>query len=496
MTIRVGTYNRISTDETNQPYSLDAQTVALERLVDALADHEIVLRYSDQKSGATLDRPGLQQMLRDAQAGKFDVLMVYRLDRLSRSTKNSLLLMEQLAEYGVEFRSATEPFDTTPSGVLTLSMLAAFAEHERAVMIDRIKAGQERKAASGKWVGGPPPYGYDLIDGVLVSNLAEGVIVVEVFRRYVELLEGTRNIAAWLNDNGYRNRKGKRFHFQQILRMLTNRVYLSEIRWNDDWHQGSHEPLILTDLFDRANALLRARGDDLSLRRSNTSDYLLTGLVRCAHCGRSMVGATATGRSKKYPYYVCHTRHRYDSNACQTDRIPARDLEAAVAEQVIAMLENEPLVREAVEDAFASQESDRPRRAADLASVATEIQKAEAAVSSYLDAFEDGSMPKSVCGPRLEELGTKLRSLEARQQELTDQDDEILFAPDEDELLALAAAVREVVANGDTRQIKALMQAYVREIRVVNRDEIYPSFYAPVVSPPSQSVEAAGIEPA
>ena len=105
-------------------------------------------------------------------------------------------------------------------------------------------------------------------------------------------------------------------------------------------------------------------------------------------------------------------------------------------------------------------------------------------------------MPEALCAPRLEEVGTRLRALEARRQELSDQDDEILFAPDEDELLALAAAVREVVANGDGRQIKALMQAYVREIRVVNRDAIYPSFYAPVVSPPSRSVEAAGIEPA
>jgi site-specific DNA recombinase len=140
--------------------------------------------------------------------------------------------------------------------------------------------------------------------------------------------------------------------------------------------------------------------------------------------------------------------------------------------------------------------SDRPRRAADLAAVVSEINKAEAAVNRYLDAFEDGSMSKDLCGPRVEELGTKLRALEARRQELSDQDDEILFAPDEDELLALANGVREVVANGDNRQIKALLAAYVREIRVVNRDEIYPSFYAPVVSPLSQSVEAAGIEPA
>ena len=180
--VRVAIYTRISTDEVTQPYSLDAQTAALEKYAEAHG-WEIVRRYSDQASGAKSDRPGLQKMLRHAKLGHFDLVLVYRLDRFSRSSLLTLNLLGSLDEAGVAFQSMTESFDTsTPGGRMFMQMLAAFAEHERALIIDRVRNGQKRKAARGKWVGGPAPYGYTIGgDSTLVIETAESVIVGEIF---------------------------------------------------------------------------------------------------------------------------------------------------------------------------------------------------------------------------------------------------------------------------------------------------------------------------
>ena len=276
---------------------------------------------------------------------------------------------------------------------------------------------------------------------------------------------------------------------------IAPRVYIGEIRWSGEWYAGTHEPLVPLDRFERANKIVTQRSEDTSLRRSNTSDFLLTGLLTCVHCGKKMIGTKAHGNGGTYHYYTCFTRGRYGTSTCDAERIPAREVESAVVDEVLAMLDDEPLVQAAVARAFESQETDRPRRQADLANVEGEIRKAHAALNRYLDAFENETMPEAVCAPRVAELGEKLRGLEARRAELTDEGDEMVTIPSEAELVALAAEVRQMVENGEPRQVKALVQAYVREIRVVSRAEIYPSFYVPVVSQPSGSVETVGVEP-
>jgi len=164
--VRVATVTRISTDETNQPYSLDAQANGLAAFVASQPGHVITHRFVDQASGATLDRPGLQAALAAARAGEFDVLLVYRIDRLTRSIVGLMSIVEDLAASGVALRSATEPIDTNgPVGRMLLQLLGIFAEFERGLLIDRISKGFERKAARGEWLGGPGPYGYTLDSG-------------------------------------------------------------------------------------------------------------------------------------------------------------------------------------------------------------------------------------------------------------------------------------------------------------------------------------------
>jgi site-specific DNA recombinase len=195
---RVAIYIRRSTDDEHQPFSLDAQRAALTKYVKAQPGWTIVVEYEDDASGATTERPGLKKAINAAKAGLYDILLVYRIDRFSRSVANLLDLVTILEQAGVAFSSATEPIDTGgPFGRMILQLLAVFAEFERSIIIDRVKSGMTAKASKGKWAGGNRPYGY-LIDPDtqrLVPHPDEAPILREIFHLYTRDRLGTRAIA-------------------------------------------------------------------------------------------------------------------------------------------------------------------------------------------------------------------------------------------------------------------------------------------------------------
>ncbi len=279
-----------------------------------------------------------------------------------------------------------------------------------------------------------------------------------------------------------------------MLTILRNQVYVGKIFFRGTYYDGQHDTLISQNLFDRAQAILAERGEDHSLRRSNQSDYLLTGLLRCERCGKKFLGTAAHGNGGRYVYYTCYTRQNYGTEECDADRLPADELDEAIARQLVSVLEQEPLVQQAVREAFAEIESERPRRQHDLVQLDAEIRRTDDALNRYSLAFEQGTLDPDEFGPRMKELRGKRQGLEGRREELSLDDFEAPEAPSEEELLALAADVAEVVKHGDQRQKKALIKGLVREIRVVARDEIYPFFQVPV-RPPSGSVGGTGLEP-
>jgi len=238
--MRIATYTRISTDEAHQPYSLEAQAVKLKAYAESQEGWRIVRRFTDQASGASLERPGLQRALREAEAKRFDLLLVYRVDRLGRSVRGLAQILEQLDSAGVLFRSATEPFDTSSSaGRMMVQMLGVFAEFERATIVERVIAGMERKAARGEWTGGALPFGYRLDPDRrhLEPEPAEAAVVREIFARYAERLEGAQTIGRWLSKRGYRTKHGKPFNPQAVLTILRNRAYLGQI-----YFRGTNHP--------------------------------------------------------------------------------------------------------------------------------------------------------------------------------------------------------------------------------------------------------------
>src|SRR6266508_2387613 len=188
MPLRVATLTRRSTDEQHQPFSIEAQDTKLAAYIQSQDDWQPApgCQYTDDMSGATLDRPGLKRALLDARAGRYDILLVYRVDRVARTLRGLLEVLDQLDQAGVAFCSASEHFDThTPVGRMIVQILGAFAEFERATIIDRVIAGMERKAASGAWCGGARPYGYqvDTTTGYLTPHPGEAPLVPTIFDR-------------------------------------------------------------------------------------------------------------------------------------------------------------------------------------------------------------------------------------------------------------------------------------------------------------------------
>jgi DNA invertase Pin-like site-specific DNA recombinase len=209
---RVALYTRISTDETNQPYSLGAQHDRLLAHVSSQPGWQVVAEYEDRASGKSLERPALADARRAATAGAYDLLLVFRVDRLSRNLGQLAALIEELEAAGVAFRSLTEPFDTSnPAGRMMLQMLGVFAEFERASIIERISAGMQRKASRGEWTVGSYPYGYrrGAAGPGLEPDPAAVQIVGDMFERYVTDRLGSGAIAEWLNERGLRTTRGQ-----------------------------------------------------------------------------------------------------------------------------------------------------------------------------------------------------------------------------------------------------------------------------------------------
>jgi site-specific DNA recombinase len=492
MIVRVATLTRRSTDDTHQPFSIEAQDAKLAAYIQSQDNWQHLLRFTDDMSGATITRPGLQQALAAARTGRYDLLLVYKVDRLARSIAGLARILDELDGAGIRFCSATEPFDTsTAAGRMLVQMLGVFAEFERRTIIDRVVAGMERKAAHGAWVGGSRPFGYttDPTTSFLTPRSDQAPLVPVIFDLYANKRLGANAIAAWLNQRGYRTRAGRPWGYTAVLTVLRNRAYLGEICFRGTYYPAPHPPLVDPDLFQATQQLLAERGGDYRKRRSNGSDYLLSGLLVCARCGKHFVGASATGNRYRYRYYTCFSRQRYGSRTCSTERLPADELDAALLEALLATYQRTDLFRLAVQAAATRLDRVRQQHHDELQVVEAELRRTEEAIQRYLLAFEAGTLADTDLAPRVQALTVKTAELQHRQAELTAAIDQIAAQPPSQAILAhLRERIHEAVTRGPMPAKKALVQALVHEIRVEGRDAIIPTFRVPTLAEPGQKV--------
>ena len=347
-TIRCAIYTRKSTDENldSDFNSLDAQREAAESYIASQRESGWVAlpeRYDDAAfSGGTLERPALQQLLRDIEKGKIDCVVTYKVDRLSRSLLDFTKLVEVFDRHGVTFISVTQSFNTTTSmGRLTLNMLLSFAQFEREVIGERIRDKVAASKQRGMYMGGTPPLGYDVVNKKLIVNASEADLVREIFRRFVtdgsttRLAQALNNegktTKAWTTKDG-KVRTGTPWHKGHLYKLINNRLYLGQIEHKGNCYPGEHEAIVSQDAWDKVHAILnenyRARG----CRTRAKVPGLLKGIIRCGHCDAAM-GITYTkkkGATTHYRYYLCVHAAKAGYTTCPVRTIAAGEIEASV----------------------------------------------------------------------------------------------------------------------------------------------------------------------
>ena len=309
--IRCAIYTRKSHEEgLEQEFnSLDAQREAAEAYIEsqrmqgwrALPDP-----YDDGGfSGSNMERPGLQRLLADVDAGKVDVIVVYKIDRLSRSLLDFMKMIERFNEKGISFVSVTQHFNTTdPTGRMFLSILITFAQYEREVIAERIRDKVAAAKRRGKYCGGPAILGYD-VDRErkkLLVNPEEAPLVQHIFQRFTQLASA-KSLAAELNEQGYRtkswttkkgkHRSGRPWNTGHIYRLLGNHLYRGEVVHKGKVYPGEHEAIVSKRLWSRVQEVLseNTRAKQTKARTKIISP--LQGVVRCGHCDGAM-GLTYT----------------------------------------------------------------------------------------------------------------------------------------------------------------------------------------------------------
>jgi DNA invertase Pin-like site-specific DNA recombinase len=354
-------YTRKSSEEglERQFNSLDAQREAAQAYVKS-QQHEgwraLPAHYDDGGfSGGTLERPGLQRLLADIKAGKVQIVVVYKVDRLSRSLADFAKLIELFETHGVSFVSVTQQFNTTTSmGRLMLNVLLSFAQFEREVTGERIRDKIAASKKKGMWMGGTPPLGYDVRDRKLVVNETEAALVRLIFESHVRLGTVARLMQA-MAEQGHRTKRytsvsgatygGVSFSRGHLYRILANRIYLGEVVHKDAAYPGEHAAIIDRALWDQVQSLLAANRQAFETDERVSAPALLKGLLFDG-AGNRMSPSHAVKQGQRYRYYVSQAvLQNRENEAGSITRIPAEPLETLITDATLVALAKDERTR-------------------------------------------------------------------------------------------------------------------------------------------------------
>ncbi|MHB1800048.1 MAG: recombinase family protein [Actinomycetes bacterium] len=475
-TVRVATYRRASTDEANQPYTLDAQENHLRHHIASQPGWVHAADFVERASGKDIDgRPQLQRLLAAAAEGAIDVVLVAKLDRWSSRLVDVMTTVEYLAEHDVAFKSATEPFDTGGSlGKLMLQMLAIFAEFERALILERIRTGIAAKLAKGIPLNSRVGYGLTLAqDGRVVADPSTFGTVRRIFDAYVTDRLGTRAIAIAiaLNHDAIPGPGRAGWSASSVARVLRNRTYIGDIKHKGDWLPGAHDALLPVELFTAAAARLDHHAHNPAAAAASRGEFLLTGTV--------------------WHYYSCGTARRYGAERCAAPNLPAPELETLIVEALLASYADTDLFTQAITAHLAARTDRQEPLTAELDAVTAAIASKGRVRARYQADYESGELSAARYETRAAELDTELAALRERASDLRDT---IASTPDPTiptaaELAALHDRLAAGLASGPIAVRRALATALIETIDIHDTDDIRPVFrlYDPTTVPADQN---------
>jgi site-specific DNA recombinase len=458
---RVAGYVRVSSDkQAEEGYSIDEQIERLTAYCKAM-DWRIVKIYTDAGySGGNMNRPALTDLIGASQSHGIDAVVVYKLDRLSRSQRDTLTIIEGFLEHGVDFVSMTENFDTsTPFGKATIGILSVFAQLEREQIKERCSLGRVGRAKEGKYRGGGfVPIGYEYKDGSLIVNPSEAMQIRELHELY-QKGESFRTIARIFAEKGYTHKYGS-WEVYRVSRVLRNPLYCGYITHKGETFKGEHEPIISEETFQRSQDV--HKGKD-TLKSPHLGRSMLGGLLFCARCGARYGISRNGGHNSRYQYYCCHSRRKPFPNMvkdpnCQNKNWKKEDLESLVLGE-IAKLQNEPL------DAPDQDEND-----AKIPLILAEIEKTDRQKSRLMDLYASGLF-------EMAELEAKIRPLNDQKERLAAELERIQAEPTKKNTAALVETFSDALEHGDSEQVRILVRALIHKIVIDGEDiDIYWTF--------------------
>jgi site-specific DNA recombinase len=459
-------------EQANEGHSIGEQQERLKKYCEA-HDWKIYNIYVDPGfSGGNTDRPALKQLLLDVRAGRIQKVVVYKLDRLSRSQKDTLQLIEdEFLANNVDFVSMQENFDTsTPFGRAMIGILAVFAQLEREQIKERMEMGKDARAKQGKWMSGVVQYGYKKVDDQLVIDDFEAMIVRRMFR---SILEGktTHAIAKELNEEGFRTRKTI-WKDRTIVRMMRSKTYIGFGKYKDQWIKGTHDPIIDVDTYEEVNKILDQRRDyrlkNVFATPGKANSYL-GGLLICAHCGAHYTkNSTACGKLRpdgtkyKYNLYCCTSRYPRgkaynikDPN-CKNKTWRMEELDALVFDQIRSL---------AVDPDFQKHNEPVPDNSAEL--VQAEIDKLNDQILRLMDLYQIGSIPFDAIQAKIADADQQRKQLENKLVEINKENESRMTREQGAEI---AASFDDVLEGGDFLSIRKVITSLIGYIEIDGED--------------------------
>ena len=442
--MQVALYARVSTEQQIDNYSIPLQKERITAFCISKGWDNVKDYIDAGYSGSNLNRPALQQLQKDIKHKKIDLVIVYRLDRLSRSQHDTLFLIEELfLPNNVEFISISETIDTsTPFGRAAIGVLSVFAQLEREVIVNRLRDGQYKKIQEkGLWVGGGivHPYGYiQVTPGILKVVEEERQHIIRLYEEFIKLKSPTA-ARKKLEAEGF-----KKLNHNRVVRILQNRLYLGEVSFKKEWFQGTHEPIISTELFNQAQQTFE---ENRVASFTKSKKKLFTGKIICGCCGENYAiqyssKTTSSGRVVNYHNYVCRRRQlpsRYESK-CFNRRIKCSDFHHEIFNRIMNL--------------EVSGEIKRPKPL----NFTKQLNQIDKKINKLLDLYMEERLSKDLLDTKLNNLNTQKKELLMKQQEITE-----------------VSKVQKVINNGipnlfecDTETQTEIINLFIKKIIVTN----------------------------
>lgn len=471
--MRVAIYVRVSTQEqAKEGYSISEQLERLQKYCDAMT-WVIHKKYIDPGySGANTERPALQELIKDVKAGLIDKVVVYKLDRLSRSQLDTLYLIEKVfLENNVDFVSMNENFDTsTPFGRAMIGILAVFAQLEREQIKERMIMGKEARIKEGKWHGGKVPIGYDYnpLTKLLTVNEYEKMQVVEIFDLF---LKGTpiQIIETIFLNKGYKHKYGK-WCSTTIKYVLNNKLYAGFINHYDTYYKGLHKPLITLETYEQAQEIFRIRKENYSLMKlvpGKVTSYL-GGLIRCKHCGAKYSKQLSNHRKdgSSLIYYSCGSRSKKSKKSiknpnCKNKNWNMKELDSIILGEIKKLSLDYDYI-----DTLKSNNKIDLNLNKKIEIINSEIEKIDKQISRFMDLYGLGNFTIEQVNNKVKPLMENKSELEKELKDLRTNSKKLSTK----EVINIVNSFDDIIKRGNFDEIRLVIESLISYIELDNEN--------------------------